>query len=134
MEWPGDGGLTILTLHGWLDNALSFAKMAPHLAPHRVISIDLSGHGLSSWRSADATYNLWDDLPQLVEILDQLNLERVVLMGHSRGAAIAVLLAGVLSERVQALIMIDGLLATFVDQRNALQQLKNFLHNYLLLE
>ena len=129
MEWPGDGGLTILTLHGWLDNALSFAKMAPHLAPHRVISIDLSGHGLSSWRSADATYNLWDDLPQLVEILDQLNLERVVLMGHSRGAAIAVLLAGVLSERVQALIMIDGLLATFVDQRNALQQLKNFIRD-----
>ena len=129
MEWPGDGGLTILALHGWLDNALSFSKMAPYLAPHRVISIDLSGHGLSSWRSADATYNLWDDLPQLIEILDQLNLDRVVLMGHSRGAAIAVLLAAVLSDRVQALVMIDGLLATFFDQRNALQQLKNFIRD-----
>lgn len=129
MEWPGDGALTILALHGWLDNALSFSKLAPYLTPHRVISVDLSGHGLSGWRSADATYNLWDDLPQLVEIVNQLNLDRVVLMGHSRGAAIAVLLAGVLSERVQALIMIDGLLATFFDQRNALQQLKNFIRD-----
>lgn len=129
MEWPGDGALTILALHGWLDNALSFSKLAPYLTPHRVISVDLSGHGLSGWRSADATYNLWDDLPQLVEIVNQLNLDRVVLMGHSRGAAIAVLLAGVLSERVHALIMIDGLLATFFDQRNALQQLKNFIRD-----
>ena len=129
MEWPGDGALTILALHGWLDNALSFSKLAPYLTPHRVISVDLSGHGLSGWRSADATYNLWDDLPQLVEIVNQLNLDRVVLMGHSRGAAIAVLLAGVLSERVPALIMIDGLLATFFDQRNALQQLKNFIRD-----
>lgn len=130
MEWPGDGETTVLALHGWLDNALSFSRIAPFMAPYRVISIDLSGHGLSSWRSADATYNLWDDLPHLVEIVDQLNLNKVVLMGHSRGAAIAILLAGVLAERAQALIMIDGLLANFVDERNAAQQLKNFVRDH----
>ncbi|MDG1065497.1 MAG: alpha/beta hydrolase [Luminiphilus sp.] len=129
IEWPGNGEVTVLALHGWLDNALSFARIAPCLAPCRVISIDLSGHGLSSWRSADAAYNLWDDLPQLVEIVDQLNLNKVVLMGHSRGAAIAALLAGVLAERAQALIMIDGLLANVNDQRNAAQQLKNFVRD-----
>lgn len=129
MEWPGNGGLTILAFHGWLDNAQSFSRVAPFLAPHRVLSIDLSGHGLSSWRSRDASYNLWDDLPQLAGIIDQLNLDQVVLMGHSRGAGIALLLASVLPQRVQALIMIDGLLANFADQRDASQQLAKFVHD-----
>jgi pimeloyl-ACP methyl ester carboxylesterase len=98
-------------LHGWLDNALSFATLAPALATRfHVVALDLSGHGLSSWRSLDSTYNIWDDVPQLVGILDQLAPQELVLMGHSRGAAIALLLAAVLGSRVRHVVCLDGLL------------------------
>ena len=37
----------ILALHGWLDNAASFARLAPLLKEYYVISIDFPGHGKS---------------------------------------------------------------------------------------
>jgi pimeloyl-ACP methyl ester carboxylesterase len=106
-----------------MDNALSFSRLAPLLAPYRFLSVDLSGHGLSSWRSPDASYNLWDDVPQLMLILDQLDVDSVLLMGHSRGAGIGLLLASILAERCIGLVLIDGLLATYHDDRNSAQQL-----------
>ena len=49
---------TIVCLHGWLDNANSFATLAPLLATQfnmRVIGIDLPGHGKSSHSSLGVT-------------------------------------------------------------------------------
>ena len=82
-----------MALHGWLDNALSFSVVAPKLAGYRVIALDLSGQGFSDHRSPDATYHIWDDIPQLLSVADQLGFEKLAVAGHSRGAAIAVLLA-----------------------------------------
>ena len=124
--WGDPESPLVLALHGWLDNALSFAELAPRLHGYRVLSLDLSGHGYSSHRSPDATYNIWDDLPQLEAIVSELTSEPVTLIGHSRGATIATLLAAVLGERCSRLVMIDGLMPGFMDQRNAGSQLKSF--------
>ena len=74
LEWGNPGGYPILALHGWLDNALSFASLAPLLTDYRMIALDLSGQGLSDHRSPDATYHIWDDIPQLLSIIKQLCL------------------------------------------------------------
>ena len=122
IEWGNPQGPLIVALHGWLDNALSFSVLAPHLAQFRLVALDLSGQGHSDHRSADATYHIWDDVPQLLGIVDQLDEASVIVMGHSRGAAIAVLLATALGERCTHLVLLDGMLPMPAEESTAPQQ------------
>ena len=85
LEWGPQDGEPIMALHGWLDNALSFSVVAPKLEGYRVIALDLSGQGFSDHRSPDATYHIWDDIPQLLSVADQLGFEKLAVAGHSRG-------------------------------------------------
>ena len=80
LVWGDPSDPLVFAIHGWLDNALSFVKLAPMLKGYRVLSIDLSGHGLSSHRSPDANYHIWDDIPQLLEVVEQLGLSRYTLL------------------------------------------------------
>ncbi|MEZ5792342.1 MAG: alpha/beta hydrolase [Nitratireductor sp.] len=123
---PPDG-VRVLALHGWLDNSDSFRVLAQCLPSARLVAVDLTGHGLSDHRSADAGYQIWDDLPQLVGILDQLGWEKCVALGHSRGAMIASLLASVVPERVSALITLDGMLPYPVEDSSMVSQLRSYL-------
>ncbi|MAY33029.1 MAG: alpha/beta hydrolase [Rhodovulum sp.] len=110
LAWGSPDGIPVLALHGWMDHAASFQELAPRLTGCHVVALDLSGQGMSANRSAHGTYNIWDDLPQITEVLDQLGWDRCVLLGHSRGAIIATLFAAALPEKVQALIALDALL------------------------
>lgn len=107
--WGPEAGTPVLALHGWMDHARSFDVLAPRLHGCQVVALDLSGQGHSSHRAAHATYNIWDDLPQLVGLLDQLGWADCVLLGHSRGANISALLAAALPERVRAFVALDSL-------------------------
>ena len=109
LAWGNPGARPLLALHGWLDNAASFSRLAPLLARHQVVAVDLTGHGRSDRRSADAGYQIWEDLPELTGVLDALGWETFDLLGHSRGAAIASLLAAAFPERVARLVLLDGL-------------------------
>lgn len=110
LAWGPEGGTPVLALHGWMDHADSFQELAPRLAGCHVIAPDLSGQGKSGHRAAHATYNIWDDLPQIAGLLDRLGWQQCVLLGHSRGAIIATLFAAAQPERVRALVALDGLL------------------------
>ena len=118
LAWGDRGKPLVFAIHGWLDNALSFAVLAPLLTNYRVISIDLSGHGLSSHRSADASYHIWDDIPQLMAVIDQLGVSGAHIVGHSRGAAVAGVLAVALDERCLSLTMLDGMISRSFENDN----------------
>lgn len=45
--WGAEDGIPILALHGWLDNAASFERLAPMLDGCFVVAPDLIGHGRS---------------------------------------------------------------------------------------
>ena len=83
--WGDERSPPVLALHGWLDNAASFAVLAPRLANFHIVALDLTGHGKSSRRSADASYQIWDDLPEILGVVKQLGWNNFELMGHSRG-------------------------------------------------
>ena len=118
LAWGDTRQPLVFAIHGWLDNALSFAVLAPLLTNYRVISIDLSGHGLSSHRSADANYHIWDDIPQLMAVIDQLGVSGAHIVGHSRGAAVAGMLAVALDERCLSLTMLDGMISRSFENDN----------------
>ena len=125
MAWGPPDGRPVLALHGWLDNAASFEVLAPMLEGCRVVSLDLTGHGLSDHRSDDAAYLIWDDIPQLLKVMEQLGWSRCTLLGHSRGAMIATLLAAVMPDHVDALITLDGLVPAPHDDQRFVHQMRD---------
>lgn len=127
LEWGDAGDRPVLALHGWQDNAASFARLAPQLAGCHVVALDLSGQGRSSFRSADATYQIWDDVPQLVGVLDALGWDRCVLLGHSRGGIISTLMAAALPGRVSRLVLLDAIVPQAVSETAFPRQLRAFL-------
>lgn len=102
-------GLRVLALHGWLDNAMSFAPLAECLPELDLVALDLPGHGHSAHRPARSWYHYVDYLDDALAALDALGWERCVLLGHSLGGAVASVLAAARPERVERLLLIEAL-------------------------
>jgi pimeloyl-ACP methyl ester carboxylesterase len=111
LEWDGGGGTTLLCLHGFLDLSWGFAPLAPTLAAagYHVVAPDLRGHGDTEWIGAGGYYHVMDYLHDVVDLADALGRERLVLVGHSMGASISALFAGVFPDRPAALVAMEGM-------------------------
>ena len=117
--WGSPGERPILASHGWLDNAGSFSLLAPLLPGCEIVALDLAGHGLSGSRSADSAYNLWQDVGDLLDVMDDLGWQRCTLLGHSRGAGISMLFAAAFPDRVDKLVLLEGGLPLTAEEREA---------------
>ena len=82
-------GIPVIALHGWLDNANTFARLAPRLHGLRIVALDLAGHGYSDHRPVGAGYALWDYAHDVLRVAEQLGWQRFALLGHSLGAMVA---------------------------------------------
>lgn len=111
LQWGDPAEPPLLALHGWLDNAASFSRLAPLLAAHwRVVALDLPGHGGSAHSSARARrYHIVDQVDNVLDFADALGLDRFDLLGHSLGAGIASLTAAAAPGRIGKLLLIEGL-------------------------
>lgn len=108
--YGAEDGQPVIALHGWLDNAATFSRLAPRLHGLRIVALDLPGHGHSDHRPAGAGYNIWDYAHDVLQVAEQFGWQRFSLLGHSMGAIVSVLLAGALPERVERLALIDGVI------------------------
>ncbi len=100
-------GIPTLALHGWLDNAASFDHLAPLLPHHRIVALDMAGHGLSS-RRVGAPYHFIDYVADAAAVVTSLGWTEFCVIGHSLGAGVAALLAGTWPQRVQRLVLLEG--------------------------
>ncbi len=108
--WGEETSPPLLALHGWLDNAASFALLAPLLARRfRVIALDLPGHGHSEHLAPGTSYHYLDYVRVVLDAADALQLDRYTLLGHSMGAGIAALVAAAVPQRIERLRLIEGL-------------------------
>jgi pimeloyl-ACP methyl ester carboxylesterase len=103
----GDGPALVF-LHG-LGGALSTWQvvLGDLVEGHRIAAIDLPGHGLSD-KSAEADYSVSGLASALAEAMEQLGIEKPVLVGHSLGAAIALSIAANAPDRVSGVVAIDA--------------------------
>lgn len=124
VEWGDPRGVPLLALHGWLDNCGSFAPLGRLLRGVRLIALDLPGHGHSDHRSADGTYNIWQDVGVVHSVAEQLGWPRFALLGHSRGAMICTLAAGTFPERVSHLGLLDSFVPGTVASAEEPEQLR----------
>lgn len=128
--WGPKDGRLVVAMHGWLDNAATFDRLAPLLDPSlRLVALDLPGHGHSQHRSADAAYSLPDAAFDVAVLLHQLG--PCVLLGHSMGAAIAALVAGAKPSMVTKLVLIEGLGPLIEEADQAPQRLEGAIDEQL---
>ena len=99
----------VIALHGWLDNAASFTPMAELLDKFHVVALDFPGHGQSAKRPRGTKYHLTDYVADVAHGVEDLGFSRFHLMGHSLGAGVAIVYAALYPEKVQKLVLIDGI-------------------------
>ncbi|MEU5599306.1 alpha/beta fold hydrolase [Streptomyces sp. NPDC020298] len=97
----------LLLIHGSASSTRSWNPMVPLLTgSHRVIRIDLLGHGRSA-KPSDRSYAIPDQARRAGVALDRLGVEHAVVVGHSGGGVVATALAGQRPELVTALVLIN---------------------------
>jgi len=106
----GDASLPKLFLtHGWLDVSATFQPLVePLLSRWQVLLPDWRGFGYSEWPQDG--YWFFDYVADLEAVLDHYSAdEPVLLAGHSMGAQVSSLYAGLRPARVRKLICLDGI-------------------------
>jgi len=121
--WGSSSDPTVIGLHGWLDNAATFNRLAPLLKGVRLVALDLMGHGYSDHRPASMPYYIWDNVLDVLGVADQLGLEQFDILGHSMGASIATLIAGAYPERISHLMLIEGIAPLVTEPGDVAEQL-----------
>lgn len=97
--------LPVVLIHGLFGNLDNLGVLARELNQHcKVIKVDLRNHGLSP-RTEEMTYPAMAQ--DLLTLLDDLQLEQVIVIGHSMGGKAAMALTAIAPHRVDKLVVID---------------------------
>nr|MBC7244032.1 alpha/beta hydrolase [Chloroflexota bacterium] len=109
----GQGEPVLVLLHGFGASAWSWREVMPSLSQFgMVIAFDRPAFGLterplpSEWENENP-YTVEAQARLTVGLLNQMGIERAILVGHSAGGTIAVLTTLLFPERVQALILVS---------------------------
>ena len=105
-EYEGQGRPVVL-LHGVASNSRIWLMVAPLLARRlHVFALDQRGHGESA--TPDSGYDFATVVGDLAAFVDELGLERPLIVGHSWGGNVAVEYAATYPERPAGLVLVDG--------------------------
>ena len=106
LDWGEEGRPPLVLLHGFSAMAHFWDGFAAKMRQdYHVYALDQRGHGDSDWADAYPPEAMPSDLAAFV---DQLGLERFVLVGHSMGGGVAFRYAADHPERVERLIIVDS--------------------------
>jgi pimeloyl-ACP methyl ester carboxylesterase len=109
LAWEEEGsGVPLLCLPGLTRNARDFDDLGAALGGrHRLIRLTFRGRGASDRDPDFRNYNVAIEGRDVIEFLDHLGLERVVIVGTSRGGLVAMLLAAVAKPRLAGVLLND---------------------------
>lgn len=108
--WGPEDGTPLLCLHGFMDHGQSYRFMVEHLPEgYRVVAPDMRGHGESGWVGAGGYYHFYDYFDDMRRLVDRLGWERFTLVAHSMGGSVASGVTAMRPERVERLIMLEGM-------------------------
>ncbi len=103
----GSGDTTLLFVHGWCINKSYWEEQVDFFkSRYRVVAIDLPGHGKSGMERR--VWSVEEFGNDVVMIMDALDLENVVLIGHSMGGSIILEAANKRQEKVIGFVGVDN--------------------------
>jgi pimeloyl-ACP methyl ester carboxylesterase len=119
----GSGEPTLVLVHGWAFDRHLWDEQAPRLAArHRVVTLDLAGHGESGRQRAQWTLAaLGEDVKAVVSAVAAT---KVVLVGHSMGGPVVLEAARRMPERLRGVVLVDTLLD--VEERTPPEEVDSF--------
>lgn len=103
VDYGDPAGAPVILLHGFTDTSRSWTQVLPFLSEYRVILIDQRGHGDAS--KPECCYAFANFAYDLKLLMDQLELRRASVAGHSLGSFIALEFAATYPERVDRLVL-----------------------------
>ena len=108
-ETSGEGAPALVFVHCWCCDRTYWRNQLPHFSKkHKVVALDLAGHGQSGAGRKEwgpATY-----AADVKAVADALQLESMILIGHSMGGPVVLEAAGLMPGRVRAIVAVDTLL------------------------
>ncbi|WDV47093.1 alpha/beta hydrolase [Clostridiaceae bacterium M8S5] len=100
-------GNPVLILHGWGANIQTVMPIVNHLKNRfKVYAVDLPGFGES-----DEPKDVWgtNEYKDIVKkFIDKMGLEKIILIGHSHGGRISIMLSSEYQELINKMILIDS--------------------------
>jgi pimeloyl-ACP methyl ester carboxylesterase len=107
-EEAGEGEPPIVLVHGWCCDHTYFAPQFERFASggHRVVAVDLRGHGRSDKPQQDYTIQLFAD--DLAWTCHRIRVEKPVVVGHSLPGVVAFDLAARYPDMLSAVVMLDA--------------------------
>ena len=132
LEWGEPSPMPIVLVHGFLDQAQSWKFFVAALQkiaqqPLWIIAPDCRGHGESGWVGAGGYYHFPDYVFDLDCVIRALRVKRFHLIGHSMGGTISFLYGGSFPERVERLILIEGIGPVGMTFADAPPRMKNWI-------
>lgn len=136
VDLPGDGvrlratrwtghGTPVLLLHGLASQRHFWDLAVPSLVGSPIIALDQRGHGDSE--QPDDGYDTATVTRDALTALDALGLSRVVVVGHSWGAVIALTMAADHPGRVLGVVAIEGGVVTLRDTGRSREECRRIL-------
>jgi len=104
VEWPGQEPAVVL-MHGFPDDHHIYDRLAP-LLPGRVVAFDWIGYGASDRRDG-RPFHHEDRQVELTAVIDELAIERAVLVGHDASGPEAIDWALAHPDRVERVALVD---------------------------
>ncbi|RJO70678.1 alpha/beta hydrolase [Nocardia panacis] len=104
----GGSGRPVVFGHGFFMDSVMFGPQAAHLIARgfRVLCWDARGHGATK-SDPDVPFTYWDSARDLLAVMDAAGIHRATLAGMSQGGYVALRVALLAAERVEALVLFD---------------------------
>lgn len=100
-------GTAIILLHGFLENQTMWKELVPELnKKHRVITIDLLGHGQTE--CLGYVHSMEDHANTVQAVLSKLRIRKATFVGHSMGGYVALAFAELYPENVRGLVLLNS--------------------------
>lgn len=104
----GSGVPALVLIHGWTNTSEIWGEHPTTLSrSHRVVTLDLAGHGESGLERSNWSMEAFAG--DVVAVVEELELQRVVLVGFSMGAAVALEAATRMPSRTTGVVLVDAL-------------------------
>ena len=108
----GQGDTALVFIHGWMCDSNYWQQQVDYFkTKFRVVTIDLAGHGQSGLERRD--YSIVKFADDVAVVINNLQLKKVILVGHSMGGPVALEAANHLLGKVVGVIAVDSFATGF---------------------
>lgn len=103
----GNGPVSVVLVHGWNIDKSYWDEHVPVLATqYKVVTLDLGGHGASGKNRN--SWKLKDYAGDVIAVINGLQLDKVILVGHSMGGNIILEVANAIPDKIIGFVGVDN--------------------------